>query len=124
MARSPPPLLKAAAIARIKPVARRHRFNPKAVRQNVALGNLAGMTQMGTHLVRIKPGDETTKYHTHYCDEEFVYILSGRGIAEIGDKKFTVGLGDFMAFTARSLPHLMGNPFGTRLSAGWHPQRV
>ncbi len=115
MARSPHPLLKAAAIARIKPVAHRHRFNPKAVRQNVALGDLVGMTQMGIHLVRIKPGDETTEYHTHYCDEEFVYILSGRGVAEIGGKKFTVGPGDFMGFTAQSLPHLMANPFDQEL---------
>ena len=109
------PLLKAAAITRIKPVARVHRFNAKAVRHNIALGDLVGMTQMGVHLVRIKPGDETTEYYTHYCDEEFVYILSGRGVAEIGDKKFTVGPGDFMGFTAKSLPHSMANPFKEEL---------
>ena len=105
------PLLKAATIAKTKPVARPHRLNPRAVRHGIALGDLVGMTQIGIHLVRIKPGDQTTEYHTHYCDEEFLYILSGRGTTEIGDKKFTVGPGDFMGFTAKSLPHAMANPF-------------
>ena len=109
------PLVKAAAIAKIKPTPRQHRFNPRAVRHNIALGDLVGMTQMGVHLVRIKPGGETTEYHTHYCDEEFVYILSGRGTAEIGDRTFTVGPGDFMGFTAQSLPHVMTNPFAEEL---------
>ena len=113
--RSVHPLLRATAIAKIKPVARVHRLNPRAVRHNIALGDLVGMTQMGVHLVRIKQGGETTEYHTHYCDEEFVYILSGRGIAEIGDKEFTVCPGDFMGFTAQSLPHSMSNPFKAEL---------
>ena len=49
-----------------------------------ALGDAVGMRDIGVHLVRINPGDESTEYHTHYCDEEFVYVLAGRGITEIG----------------------------------------
>ena len=105
------PLLKAATIAKMKSVKRVHRLNARAVRHGIALGDQVGMTDMGIHLVRIKPGDQTTEYHTHYCDEEFLYILSGRGIAEIGDKTFTVGSGDFMGFSTKSLPHSMANPF-------------
>ena len=37
-------------------------------------------------------------------------MLSGRGIAEIGDKKHEVGAGDFMGFVAGSPAHNLHNP--------------
>jgi uncharacterized cupin superfamily protein len=97
------------------PVRRVHVLNPRAIRHGKSLGDAVGMRDMGIHLVRIAPGDETTEYHMHYCDEEFVYILSGRGIAEIGTRKVKVGPGDFMGFTAKSLPHNMSNPYAEDL---------
>ena len=106
----PFPLLTAAAIARMAVERRRHFVNKKALRLNKSLGDAVGMSEMGVHLVCIKQGDDTTEFHTHFCDEEFVYILSGHGIAEIGKKKIKVGPGDFMGFTAQSLPHGMTNP--------------
>ena len=106
----PFPLLTAAAIARMAVERRRHFVNKKALRLNKSLGDAVGMQDMGVHLVRIKQGDDTTEFHTHFCEEEFVYILSGQGIAEIGKRKIKVGPGDFMGFTAQSLPHGMTNP--------------
>lgn len=105
------PLLKASAIATMKVKRHVHSLNPRAVRNTRSLGDSVGMQDLGIHLVRIQSGDQTTEYHTHYCDEEFVYILSGHGIAEIGNRKVKVGPGDFMGFTAQSLPHVMSNPF-------------
>jgi uncharacterized cupin superfamily protein len=109
--RIPFPLLTAAAIAKMDEIRRVHVLNKRAVRHGKSLGDTVGMRDMGIHLVRIAPGDESTEYHTHYCDEEFVYILSGRGIAEIGMRKIKIGPGDFMGFTAKSLPHGMKNPY-------------
>ena len=106
----PFPLLTAAAIKRMAVEGRRHFVNKNVLRLNKSLGDAVGMTEMGVHLVRIKQGDDTTEFHTHYCDEEFVYILSGHGLAEIGKRKIKVGPGDFMGFTAQSLPHGMTNP--------------
>ena len=105
------PLLKANAIAAMKEVRRVHRLNRRAVRNSKSLGDAVGMNEMGIHLVRINPGDESTEFHTHHCEEEFVFILSGRGIAEIGKRKVEVGAGDFMGFVAGSLPHTMSNPY-------------
>ncbi len=107
----PFPLLTADGIAKLKEQRFVHRLNPRAVRHGKSLGDAVGMKEMGIHHIRIAPGDETTEYHTHYCDEEFVYILSGRGLAEIGGRKITVGPGDFMGFTVKSLPHTMSNPY-------------
>ena len=109
--RNPSPLLAATTIAKIAEYRRVHPLNKRAIRRGKSLGDAVGMREMGIHLVRIAPGDESTEYHTHYCDEEFVYILSGRGIAEIGTRKFRVGPGDFMGFTAQALPHAMSNPY-------------
>lgn len=61
--------------------------------------------------MRLKQGDDSTEYHFHHQDEEWVYILSGRGIAEIGARKYKIGAGDFMGFVAGSVPHAMKNPY-------------
>lgn len=105
------PLLTAAAITKMVEIRRVHVLNKRAIRHGKSLGDAVGMRDIGIHLVRIAPGDQSTEYHTHYCDEEFVYILSGRGIAEIGARKIKVGPGDFMGFTAKALPHGMLNPY-------------
>ena len=109
------PLLTANAIARMKEKRRVHRLNRRAIRNGKSLGDAIGMKDMGIHLVRVRPGDQTTEYHTHYCDEEFLFILSGHGVAEIGNRKIKVGPGDFMGFVAGSPPHMMTNPFKKNL---------
>jgi uncharacterized cupin superfamily protein len=44
-------------------------------------------------------------------EEEWIYILSGRAIAEIDAKSHEVGPGDFMGFATPSVPHLLRNTF-------------
>src|SRR3954471_23841363 len=99
------PLITADAIAKMDEIRRVHVLNKRAVRHGKSLGDAVGMSDLGIHLVRIAPGEQSTEYHTHYCDEEFVYILSGCGIAEIGKRKIKIGPGDFMGFAKKSLPH-------------------
>ncbi len=87
-----------------------HQFNANAIRHTRSLGDLAGLTDMGVHLVRVEPGRETTAHHFHGQDEEFLYVLSGRGVATIGEEDLPVGPGDFMAFPKNSLAHSMRVP--------------
>jgi uncharacterized cupin superfamily protein len=54
-------------------------------------------------------------FHSHQSEEEFLYILSGRGLAEIGDETFEVGPGDFMGFPTPSVGHHLRNPFEEEL---------
>lgn len=108
-------LLTAETIAAMPESVHRHRLNPKGVRNGKSLGDALGMQQLGVHLVRIAPGEETTEFHFHRHDEEWLYILAGRGLAEIGERKVEVKAGDFMGFTAPSLPHAMSNPFAEDL---------
>ena len=102
-------LLSAEAIAAMEERTHRHAFNSNGVRYTRALSDACGLKQVGVHLVRLAPGRESTEYHTHSHDEEWIYILSGRATAEIGGKKSQVKAGDFMGFVAASLPHTMTN---------------
>jgi uncharacterized cupin superfamily protein len=74
-----------------------------------------GLQRLGLHLVRVEPGHATTEFHYHHQEEEFIYILAGQGIAVIGTSAYEVSSGDFMGFTAPSLPHSMFNPSTTDL---------
>ncbi|MEO0375004.1 MAG: cupin domain-containing protein [Cyanobacteria bacterium P01_A01_bin.17] len=93
----------------------RHPLNSEALRQTKSLGDAVGLERLGLHQVRVEPGMASTQFHYHHYEEEFLYILSGRGIAEIGDAQYEVGPGDFMGFTAPSLPHSLHNPFAEDL---------
>jgi len=61
------------------------------------------------------PGKESFVYHSHHHEEEWLYILSGRGIAEIDGEELAVSAGDFMAFPTPSVPHHLKNPFDEEL---------
>lgn len=87
-----------------------HPLNANAVRMTKTLGAPAGLQNLGVHLVRVEPEKETTEYHVHQNEDEFVYILSGQGIAEVGGESFMVGVGDFLGFPAGGEPHTMRNP--------------
>ncbi len=101
----------ASKIRRMKAEKFVHFLNPGAIRYTKSLGDAAGLETLGVHLVRLKAGDVSTEYHFHHQDEEWVYILSGNGIAEIGGKKSKIGPGDFMGFVVGSAPHAMTNPY-------------
>jgi uncharacterized cupin superfamily protein len=56
------------------------------------------------------PGKESFVYHSHHREEEWIYVLSGRGVAEIDGEEFEVGAGDFMGFPARKSPTISATP--------------
>ena len=92
-----------------------HQFNSNAVRITQTLSVPTGLQHLGVHLVRVPPGRDSTTYHYHDAEEEFLYVLSGRGIAEIGDTTREIGPGDFMGFPRGSPAHLLRNPFDSDL---------
>ncbi len=104
-------LLTAEQISSLTETINIHQFNENAIRHTRSLSDLLGLTQIGVHLVRLETGFESTQFHFHHNDEEFLYILSGKGIAVIGDEEYEIAVGDFMAFGQKSFPHMMRNPF-------------
>lgn len=88
-----------------------HPLNPNSLLRGHSLSDATGLQRIGVHLLRIPPGKESFAYHRHFGEEEFLYVLSGRGIAEIGDREYEVGPGDFMGFPTPSVGHHLRNPY-------------
>jgi uncharacterized cupin superfamily protein len=105
-----PYLLRAAAIAE-KSGEFSHPWNPKSRIVGTRLAHATGLKRTGVSLARIPPGRESFTYHSHEREEEWVYILSGRGIAEIDGRELEVGPGDFMGFPTPGVAHHLRNPF-------------
>lgn len=111
MSDASPHLIRAADAAAMAEDRHRHQFNDNAVRLTRTLAAGTGMERIGVHLVRLEPGRDSTQHHYHDADEEFLYVLSGRGVAHIGDASYEIGPGDFMGFPAPSPAHSLTNPF-------------
>src|SRR5262245_49387973 len=79
------------------------------------LSRAVGMQRIGVTLGRMPPGKESFIYHSHHHEEEFIYVLSGRGIAEVDGEELEVGAGDFLGFPTPSVAHHLRNPFTEEL---------
>lgn len=92
-----------------------HPWNPNSLMIGAQLGKAGGLQRTGVSLARIPAGRESFTYHSHQREEEWIYILSGRAIADIDDSEYEVGPGDFIAFPTPSVAHHLRNPFGEEL---------
>jgi uncharacterized cupin superfamily protein len=91
------------------------RLNPNSTVKRASLSRRAGMKRAHVSIGRIPPGKDSFAYHTHMLEEEWLYILSGRGVAMIDGEETEVGPGDFMGFPTPSVAHLLKNPFDEEL---------
>lgn len=83
----------------------RHPFNPASEMRLVPLGDPAGLTRIGVHLVRIPPGKESYIPHAHAVQEEFVFVVEGRGEVVLDGRAYPVGPGDFVGFPTDGVVH-------------------
>jgi uncharacterized cupin superfamily protein len=92
-----------------------HPWNPLSEITGYQLAKSTGLKRVGVNLARIPPGKESFAYHAHWMEEEWIYVLSGRGVARIDGVEYEVGAGDFMAFPAPGVAHHLRNPYETEL---------
>ncbi|MDT8449551.1 MAG: cupin domain-containing protein [Wenzhouxiangellaceae bacterium] len=109
-----PHLIRADAVKAAESTAS-HPWNPDSQLIGTHLSRLGGLERTGVSIVRIPGGKESFTYHLHHREEEWIYILSGSGIAEIDGVEHEVGPGDFMAFPAPSVAHHLRNSFDEEL---------
>lgn len=108
------PVIHAAELASATEFEFHHPLNPDSeahakIIDGKSLSELAGLRRIAVHLVRLPPGKESFVYHSHEAEEEFLYILSGRGTAEVNDQTYEVGAGDFLGFAAPGCAHHLRN---------------
>jgi uncharacterized cupin superfamily protein len=87
-----------------------HPWNPASEMHGTQLARSVGLKRTGVNFIRVPAGRESYVYHSHYYEEEWLYILSGRALALIDDVEYEVGAGDFIGFPAPSVAHLLRNP--------------
>ena len=86
-----------------------HPWNKNSEVTGTRMSKLAGLSRTGVSFVRIAPGKESFIYHSHYREEEWIYILEGRGKALIDGAEHAVAAGDFMGFPTPSVAHHLIN---------------
>lgn len=109
MKTEPVSLVTAAEIAAMPGLRKTHFLNPRAVRVNKSLGDLTGLIGIGFHLIEVDPGFETTEPHAHHHEDECVFILSGEGMALVGEREFAVRAGDFLGYRKGGPAHSIRN---------------
>jgi uncharacterized cupin superfamily protein len=87
-----------------------HPWNPLSQIRGMPLSRSVGLRRTGVNLLTVPPGKESYAYHSHHCEEEWIYVLSGHGIALIDGAEYEVAPGDFIGFPTPSVAHLMKNP--------------
>ncbi len=118
--KAPPPLpppgsLRVAGADRTGESTFHHALNPRSEIHGLLLSRRIGLERLGVSLARLAPGKESFIFHVHRSEEEFAYVLSGRGTADVGDARFEVGPGDFLGFPPSTHAHLMRNTGGEDL---------
>ena len=86
-----------------------HPKNERCEMYYSSLGDAAGLERIGVHLVRIPPGREANIYHAHRVEEEFYFIVSGRGQVELDGAVHDVAAGDFIGLPT-NVAHQLRNP--------------
>lgn len=81
-----------------------HPQNPRSEIRLTWLSRPA-LKRISVGLAAVPAGRESFVKHVHRHDEEWMYVLSGRGIAEIGDREEPIGPGDFLGFPAGEPAH-------------------
>lgn len=85
----------------------RHDVDPGVRRKMRTLHTPTGLRRQAVRWVQVAPGGCTTVYHTHDRTDEWVFILSGRGVARTGETRFKIGPDDFLGYPAGCAPHVM-----------------
>jgi uncharacterized cupin superfamily protein len=106
---TPPKVLWKAAEIRERGHAYEQRLNPGSTFVGTGLSRLAGLQRAHVSLARVPPGKDSFAYHAHLLEEEWMYVVSGQGIAEIDGADHEIGPGDFLGFPAGAPAHLVKN---------------
>ncbi len=91
-----------------------HPYNPASEVHGWMLSRAAGLGRIAVNLAWLPAGKESAVYHVHYREEEWLYVLEGRGIAEVDGAEHAIGPGDFLGFPP-GVAHHLRNPGPDRL---------
>jgi uncharacterized cupin superfamily protein len=85
-----------------------HDLDPAVRRRMRSLHRTTGLTRQAVHLAQVAAGGRSTVLHTHDRTDEWVFVLSGRAVARVGEQRFEVGPSDFLGHPANAVAVLVG----------------
>ena len=62
-----------------------------------AVGTRIGARLLGYNITAVPPGKRAFPLHNHHANEEMFFVLQGSGELRIGDERYTIRTGDFIA---------------------------
>ena len=62
--------------------------------ERASLTERLGLTTLGINVTRVAPGKTAYPFHSHRCNDELFFILSGVGELRLGDVRHAVKAGD------------------------------
>jgi uncharacterized cupin superfamily protein len=65
--------------------------------KTVLIGDAIGCEKIYVNIDYLKPGGESTKYHSHSKQEEFFLIMSGKGLLRIAGEEMSIKIGDVIS---------------------------
>jgi uncharacterized cupin superfamily protein len=65
-----------------------------------ALCDVDGRAKVGVGLLELPPGSDTSPAHWHTHEEEHLYVLRGRLVLLLGERRFELGPGSYVCFPA------------------------
>ncbi len=86
------------------------RLNPGSRFRGSDLGRSGGLERLSVGWATLPPGKDSFAYHAHDVQEEWMYMLSGRAVALVDGAEIPIEAGDFLAFPAPQVAHLLRNP--------------
>lgn len=93
----------------VEGIPKTHFLNDKATLMIKSLGDLAGLKNLGFHIIEVEPGYDSTEYHHHHFEDECCYILKGEATITIGEEEHQVTSGDFIGYPSGGDAHSMKN---------------
>lgn len=84
-----------------------HDVDAGARRRMRPLHKGTGLTRQAVYWAEVKAGDRSTAFHTHEKTDEWILILDGTAVVDIGGQRFDIGPDDFLGHPAGSAPHVM-----------------
>ncbi|MBU3098976.1 MULTISPECIES: cupin domain-containing protein [Clostridium] len=86
-------------ISNIDNIPKEYMYDPdfQSKLKTILIGDAIGCEKIYVNIDYVKPGAESTKYHSHSVQEEFFLILSGKGLLRIDGEKILIKKGDVIS---------------------------
>jgi uncharacterized cupin superfamily protein len=109
MTDGPKNIVRAAGLQRESAAHIKHSMNPNSEVFVHRLSDHAGIERLHMNIARIPAGKEGYLPHAQTIQEEWLFIVEGSGMVQIGEDDVSIGPGDYVGFPVDGTAHHLRN---------------